>query len=119
MEPLDPRGAEIERAVQGYAAAWNEDDDAELQRILKECFAEDGIVESNFEEIRGRKALFERISTWRRQVPGCRAVFTSAVEHHHNVFRFTLKVIRPDGEDFSPAMDIETGSATGPLSLYT
>jgi len=106
MTPLETRGAEIEKAVLGYVAAWNEDDPRKLQMLLEQCWADDGVVQSNFEEIRGREALAARISSWRRDVPGCWALFTSGIEHHHSHFRFSGIVVRPNGERFSPALDV-------------
>jgi hypothetical protein len=107
MQPLETRGAEIERAVLGYAAAWNEDDDAKLRAILAGCWAESGTINSNFERHFGRAAVFERISCWRRANRGCRALLTSGIEHHHDLFRFTAVIIRPDGTEFSPALEID------------
>lgn len=106
MKTVQNREADIERAVLGYVAAWNEDNPDKLAELLQACWAEDGMVVSNYETIVGRRALYERILGFRRENPGTRGYLTSSIEHHHDIFRFTVVAVKPDGRCFSPALDV-------------
>jgi hypothetical protein len=113
MKTVQNRDAEVERAVLGYVAAWNEDSPDTLAEILEECWAEHGMVISNYETVSGRRALYDRILTFRRDHPGTRGFLTSSIEHHHDIFRFTVIAVKPDGRCFSPALDVGELDASG------
>ncbi|MCG8421567.1 MAG: hypothetical protein MJE77_26910 [Proteobacteria bacterium] len=106
----------IERAVLDYGAAWNEDDEGEIRKLLLRCFAADGLVISSREVISSRDALHARIIRWRREAPGHRAIFTSGIEHHHNLFRFNGVFLAPDGGDVIPLIDIGEVDADGRIT---
>jgi hypothetical protein len=113
MKTFQNRDADVERAVLSYVAAWNEDDPAKLAKILDECWAEQGIVVSNYETIIGRRSLYERIVAFRRENPGTRGFLTSGIEQHHDFFRFTAIAVKADGRYFSPALDVGELDASG------
>ena len=96
----------IEEAVLAYAAAWNENDDQMQRQLLEKCWTDDGVVISNHDYLMGREQLFENIRQFRHRCPHDRAVLTSGIDQHHNWFRFTAIVIRPDGSAYSEALDI-------------
>ena len=70
------------------------------------CWATDGTITSNTEVIAGREAVLDAIRAFRNSRPDDRAVLTSAIDHHHNIFRFTGEVVRPDGTSYSDVLDI-------------
>ena len=106
MDPIQPFAREIEEAVLAYVATWNSNDPAKVDALLEACWAEDGVIHSNFERIDGRAALAERIKAWRKQNPRNRAVFTTGIEHHHRFFRFAGIVYDGRGEPYSPTLDV-------------
>lgn len=110
---IQNREADVERAVLGYVAAWNEDDPARLRQLLQECWAEQGMVVSNYETIFGREALFNHIMKFREANPGTRGLLTSGIEQHHDFFRFTVIAVKPDGMPYSPALDVGELDADG------
>lgn len=103
----------IEKAVADYVAAWNENDAEKRMRLLEGCWAVNGTVKSNTTLIEGRSALSAAIGAFRDSFPGDRGVLTSAVDHHHDCFRFTAKVVRPDGTAYSEALDVGEVDADG------
>lgn len=113
MKTVQNRDAEVERAVLGYVAAWNEDNPDKLAAILEACWAEQGMVISNYETVVGRRGLYERILAFRRANPGSRGYLTSNIEHHHDIFRFTAITVKPDGRCYSPALDVGELDASG------
>jgi len=98
--------AQVRRAVELYAAAWNENDPEALAQILSECWHPQGIILSQTEEIYGRDALFERIKEFRGRRPGDQAYITSGPDIHHGWFRFEAIVRRPDGTEYSEGLDV-------------
>lgn len=106
MRTVQNREHDVERAVLGYVAAWNEDDPERLRELLAECWSEQGIVVSNYETIIGRDALYQRILQFRRDNPGARGILTSGIEQHHDFFRFAVVAVSPDGQPYSPALDV-------------
>ena len=106
MESIRPFALEIEAAALAYISAWNANDPREVDRLLADCWAIDGVVHSNFERIAGRAALADRIKRWRAQNPTNRAVFTSGIEQHHRFFRFSGIVFDAKGVAYSPALDV-------------
>ena len=89
-----------------YAAAFNTNDPAEQRQLITRCFVEDGMIISNFEELVGHEAILAMIARFRRERPHDRAVLTSGIEQHHNLFRFTSLVITPEGNRYNEVLDI-------------
>jgi len=106
MKTVQNREAQIERVVLGYVAAWNENDPQCLRDRLAECWSEQGIIVSNYETVIGREALYEYISKFRQDNPGARGIIKSNIEQHHDFFRFSVAVVRPDGSEYSSALDV-------------
>lgn len=106
MRTVQNREAEVEHAVLGFVAAWNEDDPDRLWELLEKYWAEHGIVVSNYETIISRNSLYEHILRFRRDNPGTRCVLTSGVEQHHDFFRFAVVTVGPDGRRAGPALDV-------------
>jgi hypothetical protein len=96
----------IEEAVLSYVAAFNTNDPAERQRCIARCFAANGTITSNNEQLVGHHAILAMLSRFRDARPDDRAVLTSGIDQHHRWFRFTAVVITPDGGCYSEAMDI-------------
>jgi hypothetical protein len=97
---------DIEEAVLMYAAAFSENDSAERRRLIETCFAEDGTVTAEHIVVAGREALLTHIAAFRETAPDDRAVLTSGIQQHHNWFRFSAEVVRPDGSRYSEALDV-------------
>jgi len=108
--------SDIEQTAMRYIAAWNENDDAQRMRLLEACWAANGTITSNNEHIVGRDAVFAAITSFRRSRPDDRAVLTSAIDHHHHIFRFTGHVVRPDGTSYSNVLDVGEVDADGRIT---
>jgi hypothetical protein len=96
----------IEDAVLTYVTAFNTNDADEHRHLITQCFAEDGTIISNFECLVGYDAILDMLARFRAARPADRAVLTSGIEQHHNLFRFTAIVITPEGDRYSEALDI-------------
>src|SRR5215470_3765227 len=106
----------VKNAALVYIQAWNENDPEIRRRLLDLCWAQDGTITSNTEYIIGRDQVFRAIEAFRRARPEDRAVLTSEIDYHHNLFRFTGKVIRTDGTSYSEILDVGEVDADGRIT---
>jgi hypothetical protein len=107
---------ELEDAVHAYAAAWNEPDETRRRELVASCWADTGTLTSPAVHYVGREALLEDIAKFHRERPGWRAIFTSGLDTHHNVTRFSVAIV--DGTDNAVAegLDIAEIGSNGLLT---
>ena len=83
--------------VTRYMAAWNEADAIARERLLEQCWADNGAYVDPNVGLIGREALSAHISKVQAGRPGARLEFMSGVDIHHNVLRFLWRLVRADG----------------------
>jgi hypothetical protein len=64
-------------AVLAYLEAWNENDAVKRAALLSQCWAEDGIILNEREQLNGRASIEARIASFREQCPHDRGRLTS------------------------------------------
>src|SRR5215475_4597083 len=93
-------------AVTAYLEAWNENDAVKRAALLNQCWAEDGIILTQREQLKGRASVEARIASFREQCPHDLGRLTSEIQECGNWFRFTAEVVRPDGNRYSQVLDV-------------
>jgi hypothetical protein len=93
-------------AVLAYLEAWNENDAVKRAALLSQCWADDGIILNEREQLNGRASVEARIASFREQCPHDRGRLTSEIQVCGNWFRFTAEVVRPDGSRYSQVLDV-------------
>jgi hypothetical protein len=96
----------IEDTIRTYAAAWSENDDARRAQLLEACWSANGTITLvGAGTVVGREKLHAVMGAYRRAHPEDRAVLTSAVDQHHDCFRFEATAVRPDGTTYGDATE--------------
>ena len=93
-------------AVLAYLEAWNENDTVKRAALLSRCWAEDGIILNEREQLYGRASVEARIASFREQCPHDRGRLTSEIQVCGIWFRFAAEVVRPDGSQYSQVLDV-------------
>jgi len=93
-------------AVLAYLEAWNENDAVKRAALLNRCWAEDGTILNQREQLNGRASVEARIASFREQCPHDLGRLTSEIQACGNWFRFTAEVVRPDGSRYSQVLDV-------------
>ncbi|MBI1885935.1 MAG: nuclear transport factor 2 family protein [Chloroflexi bacterium] len=91
--------------VEGYGGAWNETDEGARRRLLEKCWADGGTYTDPQSHAEGRDALSALIGGFQQQMPGARIEATSGADVHHNVLRFTWKLLGPQGNTVMEGVD--------------
>jgi len=85
-------------AVAAYLEAWNEPDAAKRAPLIEAVWAADGqLIDPPF-AVQGQAAIVEAMSGVHEQYPGHRFRQVSAVDAHHDQFRYAWEFVSPGGE---------------------
>ena len=93
---------EINTLVDHYVAVWNEPDADLRRKSITELWGEDGIQFTRSREIRGYKALEERVkAVYEEFLKTGGFVFQRAgdVQAHHHAVRFTWEMVPAGGDE--------------------
>ncbi len=101
--------------IEAYGAAWNEPEEQERRGLLERSWADDGTYTDPTAHVAGREALVRHIAGFQQQMPGARIVLTSGVDEHHGMFRFTWRLVGPDGTPMFDGIDFGEVAADGRL----
>ncbi len=96
---------DTQQIVDGYGAAWGETDAAKRAHLLEQAWADGGTYTDPQSHVEGRDALSELIGGFQAQVSGAKIVATSAVDKHHDTFRFTWAMRGADGGTMMEGID--------------
>ena len=107
--------ATLRDVIEAYGAAWNEPEEQERRRLLERSWADDGTYTDPTAHVARREALVRHIAGFQQQMPGSRVVLTSGVDEHHRMFRFTRRLVGPDGTPMFDGIDFGEVSADGRL----
>jgi hypothetical protein len=94
-----------QQIVDAYGAAWGEPDIAKRRALLEQAWADDATYTDPQSDVKGRDGLIELISGFQRQVSGAKIVATSAVDAHHDRFRFAWAMQSADGATMMEGID--------------
>jgi hypothetical protein len=106
----------VHDVVHTYIAAWHEPAEDKRRNLLAQSWAEDGHYSDPVQEYRGREALNHGIAGFQERRPGVRFVFTSDIEHHHTMLRFSWKCLRADGTTLVEGTDFGELASDGRLN---
>lgn len=88
-----------------YGNAWGETDAAKRAQLLEQAWADGGTYTDPQSHAQGRDGLSELIAGFQAQMNGARIVATSAVDQHHETFRFTWAMQSADGATMMEGID--------------
>ena len=94
-----------QQIVEAYGASWGEPDVAKRRALLEQAWADDATYTDPQSDVAGRDGLIELISGFQAQVNGAKIVATSAVDVHHEKFRFTWAMQAADGSTMMEGID--------------
>ena len=94
-----------QQIVDTYGASWNELDDAKRRALLEQSFADDATYTDPQSHAEGREELSALIGGFQSQVNGAMIAATSAVDVHHEKFRFTWAMRAADGSTMMEGID--------------
>ena len=94
-------------SIQNYFKAWGQRDDEKRAELLKTAWAENGIYSDPSAHVVGRQALIKHIgqALASPQFQGASLSPGSAVDIHHQVFRFEWKMSDASGKTLIKGMD--------------
>ena len=101
--------------IELYIAAWCEPDRARRQQLLERVWAEDGIYTDPTARVAGRTQFVDHIGGFFKQFPQARLEVTSGVDAHHEVIRFTWRMVLADGKVLVEGIDFGELAADGKL----
>jgi hypothetical protein len=111
----------LDALIAKYFSAWNEPDEATRLELLTECWSEDGVAIDPFDDepAVGPQEIAETIAkAFRERIPtGCRFVVTSAIDHHHSVFRYAFALVDEEGTRLREGVDTGRLAPDGRLAL--
>jgi len=110
-----PNGMAPEELIATYCRAWGEPDSVRREQMLTDVWAEEGTYTDPTAHAAGRRALVEHIGKTLARYPGARIVRTSVLDMHHNMLRFTWRMILADGAPLPEGVDFGELSSEGKL----
>lgn len=106
----------LERIVDTYIRAWNENDFNTRAALLAECWAPDGSMQDKFTSLKGRDTLNAHIAAVKPMMPGMSLERAGAIEQCHGFAWFPWKIMTPAGEAFARGVDFCELDSTGKVA---
>jgi hypothetical protein len=118
---LEPQAAkvafvELQELIDGYCAAWNESDGEVRRALLADVWSGDGVYCDPTGRIEGRDAVAKHIDGFQERMVGHRIDATSWVDDHHGWFRFSWRIVGPDGGEALEGFDVGERDDDGRIS---
>jgi len=110
-----PDSATIQKLVDSYCAAWSAADLATRLALLTEVWEETGIYVDPTAVCVNRNELAEHIDKVQQRYPGAKVIRTSILDHHHDLLRFSWKMVLADGKSLPDGVDFGELSGSGKL----
>ena len=101
-----------------YASAWSAEAMTRAA-ILERVWAPDGVYCDPLGRVEGRAALDQHMAGTLAIFPGHEIVVTSAVDEHHDQFRFEWELRGPEGNMTASGIDVGVLSANGQIASIT
>lgn len=105
--------------VDRYLAAWTEPDAARRLDLVEQLWEPDGRLIDPPLAAEGRTGISDLFAAFQAQFPGHTFRRTSAVDAHHEQFRFAWELVAPDGSVALAGLDVGETGAEGRLRRIT
>jgi hypothetical protein len=105
--------AAAEAVLLAYAALWSEPDRGRRTQLIETALAADALIVGPGFELRGHAAIDQEAARFLRQEPGLRVVATTGFDAHHEVVRFGIAIVQPDGDVALEGIDVVEFGADG------
>jgi hypothetical protein len=110
---------DLSETVDTYLAGWNETDPGRRTAIIEHVWATNGRLIDPPLAASGRNEISEMAGTLQTQFPGHRFVRVSAIDQHHNHFRFNWDLVAADGSVTLSGLDVGELADDGTISRIT
>ncbi len=110
---------ELTATVDTYLAAWNEADPARRAPLIEQVWAPDGSLVDPPLDGSGHDGISAVADALHAHYPDHRFRRTGAVDAHHDRFRFTWELVRPDGTVAIAGLDVGEVAPDGRLARVT
>jgi hypothetical protein len=100
-----PSQAALDETVKVYCDAWGEGDVDRRRAMLERAWATEGTYTDPVSHVEGRDALSKRITAFLEKFPGAKIVPSSHADLHHDVLRFTWRLVSADGKTLNEGID--------------
>ncbi len=107
---------DLAEVVDGYLAGWNESDPERRDQLIR---AEDGRLIDPPLTATGQGEISKMAATLQSQFPEHRFQRSSAVDEHHNHFRFSWDLVAEDGSIALTGLDVGEVSDEGAIVRIT
>jgi len=111
--------AALSETIAIYCAAWGESDVPKRTQMLKKTWARQGTYTDPTAQVEGRDALIVHVGKFLEQYPGAQIVVSSAVDTHHERFRFGWRMVAADGSTALEGMDFGEADEKGQIRRIT
>lgn len=115
----DPAVTEVTRLVDDYLSGWNEVDATEREQIIERCWEPDAALVDPPLDGRGHAGIDALVRALQEHYPDHRFVRTTEVEAHHDAFRFSWRLVGPDGAAALAGVDYGLVGESGRLRRVT
>ena len=109
----------VAEVVDRYLAGWNERDGESRDQLIRGVWMEDGRLIDPPAAAAGQSEISEMAATLQAQFPGHRFRRSSAVDEHHNFFRFSWDLVGEDGTVALSGLDVGEVSDRGAIVRIT
>jgi hypothetical protein len=106
----------LETTIDRYCEAWSVDDPGQRSALLATVWADGAVYCDPTVSAVGAPALLDHIAAVLARRPGARVLRTSALDHHHDVARFTWAVVAADGAILRDGIDVAIFDPSGRIA---
>jgi hypothetical protein len=100
-----PTQTALDETVKVYCDAWGESNIEKRRMMLERVWTSNGTYTDPVSHVEGREALIERITGFLERFPGATIVPSSHADLHHDVLRFTWRLVSADGKTLNEGID--------------
>lgn len=115
----DPAVADVTQLVDDYLSGWNEVDAAEREQIIERCWEPDATLVDPPLDGSGHAGIDALVQALQHHYPDHQFVRTSEVDAHHDAFRFSWRLVAPDGAPALSGVDYGLLGERGRLRRVT
>jgi len=97
---------ELETTIDTYVSSWNETDPTGRAALVAAVWSAEGRHLDPLGDVTGHDGIDAHLAGVQEHYPDHRVERTSAVDTHHDRFRFTWRFVAPDGSVVVTATDV-------------
>jgi hypothetical protein len=87
----------VEQVVLAYAALWSEPDEPRQRELMERSLTPEAQIFGPGYQFTGHSAIAAEVQRFHKEYAGTRAVLASGIDSHHNIARFAVAIVQPDG----------------------